>query len=276
VSLGDEPCDTQLLIVLYFMQDYGLVTVITPSYNTARFIAETIRSVQAQTYPNWEMIIVDDCSSDDTDGVVAPFLEQDERIRYVKNAQNSGAAVSRNKALRMARGKWIAFLDSDDVWMPEKLEHQLRFMVENHYHFSYHEYEEMDEDSVSTGVKVSGIKKISKYQMYAFCWPGCLTVMYDRESLGELQIYDIKKNNDYAMWLKLIPKADCYLVSESLASYRRGRKGSVSSHGYFTLVKWHYKLWKQAMEMNIIAALFWTGVNLVFGFYKKIRFISKR
>lgn len=258
------------------MQDYGLVTVITPSYNTARFIAETIRSVQAQTYQHWEMIIVDDCSSDDTDAIVKPFVENDERIKYVKNEQNAGAAMSRNKALRMARGKWIAFLDSDDLWMPEKLEHQLKFMVDNYYHFSYHEYEEMGEDSISTGVKVSGIKKVSKHRMYAFCWPGCLTVMYDRDCLGELQIYDIKKNNDYAMWLKLIAKADCYLLSECLAKYRRGRIGSVSTHGYFTLIKWHYFLWKQAMGMNAMAAMFWTGVNLVFGFYKKMRFVSKR
>ena len=160
------------------MQDYGLVTVITPSYNTERFIAETIRSVQAQTYSHWEMIIVDDCSSDDTDAIVKPFLEEDERIKYVKNEQNAGAAMSRNKALRMARGKWIAFLDSDDLWMPEKLEHQLKFMVDNHYHFSYHEYEEMGEDSLNNGTYVSGKKKVNKWDMYACCWPGCLTVMY--------------------------------------------------------------------------------------------------
>ena len=92
------------------MQDYGLVSIITPSYNTAGFIAETIRSVQSQTYPNWEMIIVDDCSSDSTDEVVKPFLAADKRIKYVKNDRNSGAAISRNRALKMAQGKWVAFL----------------------------------------------------------------------------------------------------------------------------------------------------------------------
>ena len=105
----------------------GLVSIITPSYNTANYISSTIKSVQAQTYTNWEMIIVDDCSEDNTDEVVAPFLT-DSRIRYLKNEKNSGAAVSRNRALREAKGHWIAFLDSDDLWAPNKLEKQISFM----------------------------------------------------------------------------------------------------------------------------------------------------
>ena len=257
------------------MKEYGLVSIITPSYNTAGFIAETIRSVQSQTYPNWEMIIVDDCSSDNTDEVVKPFLASDKRIKYVKNDRNSGAAVSRNKALRMAQGKWVAFLDSDDLWMPEKLERQLRFMVENGYHFSYHGYEEIDEKSQPTGVFVSGLQHINKWMMYAFCWPGCLTVMYNREFMGQLQIVDIKKNNDYAMWLQLIKKSDCYLLKDSLARYRRGRTGSISSHSYVTMIKWHYRLWHEAMNMNGFFAMFWTCMNLVFGLYKKLHFLKK-
>ena len=103
-----------------------LVSIIMPSYNTAKFISETIDSVLAQTYENWELIIVDDCSKDDTDTVVARYT--DPRIRYLKNEVNSGAAVSRNRALREAKGRWIAFLDSDDLWTPEKLQKQIRFM----------------------------------------------------------------------------------------------------------------------------------------------------
>lgn len=259
---------------LCFMQDYGLVSIITPSYNTAGFIAETIRSVLSQTYPNWEMIIVDDCSSDSTNEIMKPLLAADKRIKYVKNERNSGAAISRNKALRMAQGKWVAFLDSDDLWLPEKLELQLKFMVENGWHFSYHGYGEINEKSQLTGVSVSGLNHINKWLMYAFCWPGCLTVMYDREYMGLLQITDIKKNNDYAMWLKLIQKADCYLLNASLAHYRRGRTGSISSHGYVTMIKWHYRLWHETMNMNVFSSIFWTCVNLVFGLYKKLRFVS--
>ena len=120
----------------------GLVSIIMPSWNTERFIAETIQSVLDQTYTNGELIIVDDCSSDNTDEVVASF--KDERIKYLHNEKNSGAALTRNKALREAKGEWIAFLDSDDLWMPEKLEKQIYFMESNGYAFSYTSYEEID------------------------------------------------------------------------------------------------------------------------------------
>ena len=175
-----------------------LVSVIMPSYNTADYISESIKSVQAQTYTNWELIIVDDCSTDNTDEVVVAFLG-DQRIRYLKNERNSGAAVSRNRALRKAKGKWIAFLDSDDLWAPEKLEKQIGFMEKNGYSFSYTNYEEIDMAGQKTGVKITGPKKITKTGMFNYCWPGCLTVMYDAEKVGLIQIADIKKNNDYAM-----------------------------------------------------------------------------
>ena len=256
------------------MQDYGMVSIITPTWACAGFIGETIRSVQSQTYQNWELLIQDDCSDDNTLEVLQPFMEADARIKYECNPQNSGAAITRNAALRRAKGRWIAFLDADDLWLPEKLEHQLRFMVENGCHFSYTNYEEMDEKSNLTGVRISGPKRISKLGMYSFCWLGCLTVMYEREQIGLLQIADIKKNNDYAMWLKVIQSADCYLLDECLARYRRGRVGSVSTHGYVTMICWHYKLWHEAMGMNALPSLFWTGVNLVCGVYKKMRYVK--
>ena len=257
------------------MQDYGLVSVITPTWNCGQFIAETIRSVQAQTYQNWEMVIVDDCSTDGTFEVVRPLMEADPRIKYFSNSQNSGAAVSRNAALRQAKGRWIAFLDSDDLWLPEKLEQQLTFMVENRYCFSYHEYEEIDEQGKKMGIHVSGPRHVTKRGMYNFCWPGCLTVMYDASHVGLIQIADIKKNNDYAMWLKVCKKADCYLLPESLALYRRGRAGSVSTHGYATLMKWHYKLFHEADGKGVASSLWLTAWNMVFGLYKKIKYVKK-
>jgi glycosyltransferase involved in cell wall biosynthesis len=245
-----------------------------PSYNTSRFIEETINSVLSQTYSDWELLIVDDCSSDDTDDVVQPFLA-DGRIRYLKNERNSGAAVSRNRALREARGKWIAFLDSDDLWMPEKLEKQIEFMKKNGYHFSYTNYAEINVDGKRNGISVTGPKKITKTGFFNYCWPGCLTVMYDAETIGLIQIADIKKNNDYAMWLKVCQKADCYLLSEELALYRRGRAGSVSSHSIKTMISWHYKLYREAEGQNAISALINTGRNMIFGFYKKKRYVEK-
>ncbi|MBQ9940216.1 MAG: glycosyltransferase family 2 protein [Clostridia bacterium] len=249
-----------------------LVSIIMPSYNTGRFIKETIESVLAQSYPVWELIIVDDCSTDNTDDVVNQYLA-DERIRYIKNDTNSGAAVSRNRALREAKGKWIAFLDSDDLWEPDKLQKQISFMRDNGYHFSYTNYIEIDEESKANGKSVTGPKRISKHGMYNYCWMGCLTVMYDADTVGLIQIADIKKNNDYAMWLKVCKKANCYLLNETLARYRK-RSGSISNHGYMKLIKWHYKLYREAENKNPLSSFVLTVRNLFFGVLKKIRYVK--
>lgn len=257
------------------MEDYGLVSIITPNWNCGKYVAETIRSVQAQTYQNWEMIIVDDCSTDGSENVIAPLMAEDGRIRLLKNPKNSGAAVSRNYALREAKGRWIAYLDSDDLWAPKKLEKQLKFMDKEGCSFSYTEYKEIDDSSKETGVMISGPKRVSKLGMFAFCWPGCLTVMYDREKIGLVQIEDIKKNNDYAMWLKVCKKASCHMLRKPLAFYRRGRVGSISTHGYTTMIKWHYKLWHNAEGKGHAASLFWTYMNLVCGVYKKLVYVKR-
>lgn len=253
------------------MQD--LVSIIMPSYNTAPYIKETIESVLAQSYRNWELLIVDDCSGDNTDEIINLF--HDPRIQYFKNDQNSGAAVSRNRALREAKGRFIAFLDSDDLWMPQKLEKQIMFMEKNGYAFSYTDYEEIDVNSNRTGIQITGPKRITKTGMFRYCWPGCLTVMYDVNHIGLIQIEDIKKNNDYAMWLKVCKKADCYLLDECLAQYRKGRIGSVSTHGIRTMIGWHYKLYREAEKEGKVSSYINTVRNLIFGFYKKIRYVRR-
>lgn len=249
-----------------------LVTVVMPSYNTGKYIADSIQCVLDQTYKNWELLIVDDCSGDDTDFVVQPFLS-DQRIRYIKNEKNSGAAVSRNRAIREAKGKWIAFLDSDDLWKSEKLQRQITFMHEKACHFSYCNYSEMDAEGKLLDVVVTGPKKITKSGFFNYCWPGCLTVMYDREFVGLIQIEDIRKNNDYAMWLKICRKANCYLLDENLAIYRRGRAGSISTHGIAAMISWHYRLFREAEKQNVALALFNTVRNMLFGLYKKKRYV---
>jgi glycosyltransferase involved in cell wall biosynthesis len=145
------------------MTNKDLVSIIMPTYKCGRFIEESIKSVQAQTYQNWELIIVDDCSGDETIDVVLDIKKTDDRISLYQNAFNSGAAVSRNTALRNTKGRWIAFLDSDDLWEPTKLERQIKFMEENGYAFSYHEYVEIDEQDKELGVHVSGKKHVSKF-----------------------------------------------------------------------------------------------------------------
>lgn len=219
----------------------GLVSIIMPSWNTGKFIAESIQSVVNQTYENWELIIVDDCSTDNTDEVVAMF--NDKRIKYLKNKKNSGAALTRNKALREAKGEWIAFLDSDDLWTPEKLEHQLRFMKKNGYTLSFTEYEKIDEKSKPLNIYVSGPKKVNKHKMYNYDYIGQLTMMYNVKKFGTIQIKDIRKNNDYAIRLQLYKKPEtcAYLLKENLAKYRV-RKVSISHDKFRKKFKSHYDL----------------------------------
>ena len=255
--------------------DKDLVSIIMPSYNCGRFVEETIRSVQAQTYQNWEIILVDDCSKDDTIQRMSAMRESDPRIHVYQNSSNSGAAVSRNAALREARGRWIAFLDSDDLWKPEKLEHQIKFMEENGYSFSCTERDVIDEEGQPLGQCVTGPERITKAGMTRYCWVGCLTVMYDREKVGLIQIADLKKNNDYAIWLKVIKKCDCYLLKENLASYRQ-RKGSISHDSLSKLIKSHYDLWRTGERKNPVTATYLSLQNMVFGVIKKIMYVKKQ
>lgn len=249
----------------------GLVSIIMPSWNTGRYIAESIQSVLNQTYRNWELIIVDDCSMDNTDQVVAAF--RDDRIRYSHNKHNSGAALTRNYALREARGEWIAFLDSDDLWTPKKLEHQIGFMRENGYVLSYTEYEKIDEDSNPLGVYVSGPKRVNKRKMYNYDYIGQLTMMYSAKHFGLIQIKDIKKNNDYAIRLRLYKKPDtcAYLLEENLAKYRV-RKVSISHDKFRRKFKSHYDLFHVCDEKRAIVALWLACWNMFFGALKKKKY----
>lgn len=251
-----------------------LVSVVMPTYKCGSFIAESIKSVQAQTYENWKLIVVDDCSCDDTISIVQELMKNEDRIQLYLNSSNSGAAVSRNTALRHANGRWIAFLDSDDLWEPTKLEKQIKFMEENGYAFSYHEYVEIDEQDKELGVHVSGKEHVSKFDMFACCWPGCLSVMYDASKIGLIQINDIKKNNDTAMWLKVIRKADCYLLPECLGKYRR-RANSITPKPLWQRIWAHYPLFRVAEEMNPISATFWVVMNVFGNAYKKMFFVKK-
>ena len=246
-----------------------LVSIIMPSYNTDKFIGQSIESVLNQTYTNWELIIVDDCSTDNTDEIVKKYT--DNRIRYFKNGCNSGAAVSRNKALREARGEYVAFLDSDDLWSNDKLEKQISFMKENNCSFSYTNYERIDEDGNELGILCTGPKVITRRKMYHYCYPGCLTVIYKREELKDLQIADIKKNNDYAIWLKVCKLYSCYLLEESLAKYRV-RKRSVSHDRLSKKLRSHYDLFRLCDRRAVFIALWLACQNMWFGFWKKKRF----
>lgn len=239
-----------------------------PSWNTGKYIAESIKSVLNQTYTNWELLIVDDCSTDNTDRIVESF--NDERIKYFHNDVNSGAAFSRNKALREAKGEWIAFLDSDDLWSTQKLEHQLNFMKENGYNLTFTEYEKIDEDSKPLNIYVSGPKKVNKQKIYNYDYIGQLTMMYSAKDFGVIQIKDIKKNNDYAIRLQLYKKPDtcAYLLNENLAKYRV-REVSISHDKFSRKFKSHYDLFHYCDGKFALVALWYACWNMFYGVLKK-------
>jgi len=245
-----------------------LVSIIMPSYNTADYISDSIKSIQEQTYPNWELIIVDDCSTDNSMEVIRSFNEP--RIKLLKNEKNSGAAVSRNYALREAKGKWIAFLDSDDTWVPEKLEKQIKFMKEHGYAFTFTDYRICLNGTwmpyVNTGPNV-----VTKKRMYDYCYFSTITVMYEREKIGLIQITNLRKNNDYAMWLQAIEKSNAYRLPECLSYYIK-HEGSVSSGSKTKLIKWHYKLFREGLGKDPVVSVILTANNLVHGVLKKIHF----
>lgn len=249
------------------MQD--LVSIIMPSYNTANYISESINSVINQTYKNWELIIVDDCSTDNTDEIIKKFLK-DERIKYLKNEKNSGAAISRNKALREAKGRWIAFLDSDDLWVPEKLEKQINFMEKNGYSFTYTDYRTNFNGKWLPYIN-TGPNTVNKRKIYNYCYFSTITVMYDQTKIGLIQIEDLKKHNDYAMWLKIIEKANCYHLPECLSYYIK-HENSISSGSKLKLVKHHYILFRKGLKKGKILSGVFTVRNLFFGIIKKIKY----
>ena len=246
----------------------GLVSIIMPSWNTAQFIDKSIQCVLDQTYQNWELLIVDDCSTDNTDEVVTSFT--DKRIKYYRNEKNSGAALTRNKAMREARGEWVAFLDSDDLWTSDKFEKQIKFMVDNGYKLSYTEYEKIDEDDNPLNIYVSGPDIVNKHQMYNYDYIGQLTMMYSSKHFGLIQIKDIKKNNDYAIRLQLFkkPGTKAHLLKENLAKYRI-RNQSISHDKFGKKLKSHYDLFHICDERNVLVAAWFTFRNMWFGFLKK-------
>ena len=245
-----------------------LVSVIMPSYNTARFIGNSIKSVLNQTYTNWELIIVDDCSTDNTDEVVENF--KDERIKFFKNKKNYGAAFSRNRALKLAEGRWIAFLDSDDLWVHTKLEKQISFMKENGYSFTYTDYMIQLNGKWLPYIYISP-NKIDKKKMYDYCYFATLTVIYDRKAVGLIQIENLRKNNDYAMWLQAVEKVDCYRYPKCLGYYIK-HEGSISSVNKLKLIKWHYILFKVGLKKNMVASIILTLNNIFCGVIKKLRY----
>lgn len=247
------------------------VSIIMASYNTAQFIAEAIHSVLNQTYVDWELIIVDDCSTDNTEEIVLSF--GDPRIYFYKNDSNRGAAISRNRAIKMATGEFVAILDSDDVWLPEKLEKQVDFMKRNNYYFCCSYSSNIDEQSKYLGFVDTCPRKITKISLHLYNWIPSLTSIYNAKQVGEIQIADIRKRNDYALFLKVIEKTNCYCYPEVLAEYRIRNK-SLSHSGKLNLIKYFYQMYRKCMGYSVPVSGFITFINIFFYFVRRIIYVK--
>lgn len=222
-----------------------LVSIITPTYNCARFIEETIRSVQAQTHTDWELLITDDCSTDNTRDIVRTYAASDPRIKLFVLERNGGGGVARNNAIEQAQGRYIAFCDSDDRWYPEKLEKQLAFMQKKECALSYTSYMTCSEEGEMNGIVVCP-SKITSRSILRDCKIGCLTAIYDTAQIGKVYLPLIRKRQDWGLWIKVLQKCEiAYGMKEPLGIYRL-RTNSIS-HNKLDLVKYNIGVYQEVL-----------------------------
>jgi len=222
------------------VENQSLVSVIMPCYNMERYIAETIASVQRQTYSNWELLIVDDASTDHTADLVKKLQNEDDRIQFHVKPKHSGIADTRNQCLSMVQGRFLAFLDADDVWHPNKLERQLAFMMEHNIGFSYSSYDCIDDDGRPLEKTVKAIMNLNHDAYMHNTIIGCSTVMIDKTIIGEVVVPYFRTSEDTATWLNILKKGYlAHAIGEPLTSYRI-RQHSASSNK----LKASYDLWK--------------------------------
>lgn len=242
-----------------------LVSIIMPTYNCGKYIGIAIDSVIAQTYQNWELIIVDDCSTDNSVEVIESYRLKDKRIKFYRLNVNSGAAAARNKAISEARGKYMAFLDSDDIWTHDKLTKQINYMKANNYNFTCTSYRKIDENGDYLNKIIRAKPKLNYNGVLKYC-PGNSTVIYNVESLGKFKALNIKKRNDYVLWLQIMKKEKyLYGLNETLG-YHRVRAGSISSNK-ISLLYYHWKIYRKIEKLSIgksILLLFHKVVSTVF------------
>ncbi len=235
------------------------ISIITATYNSMKFIENLAASIKSQTYTNWEWLIVDDCSTDETFNYLKVLEEQDNRIKVFINETNSGAAVTRNVALANATGEYIAFVDSDDLWLPEKLNTQLVFMQSNNYTFSFTAFSLITEDGLERPVNIDlNNKKASFTYNDMLCKRatlGCSTVMIKRDIIQNLSMPLLRTGQDYAFWLKILKENNCaYLLKESLTKYRIVAN-SISRNKYKKAVR-QWEIYRKVEQLSLIKSVY--------------------
>jgi len=233
-----------------------LVSIITPMYNSEKFILKTINSVVNQTYSNWELLLIDDGSTDNTIQIVEDFKQKYTNIKLFQNPTNLGAAKSRNKGILEAKGDYIAFLDADDLWKPIKLDLQIQFMQTHNCDVSFSSYEQIDENGKPLHKLVQAIPKLTYNKYLKTNYIGNLTGMYNAKTLGKITSPDLRKRQDWLLWLAAIKKSSkpALGIQESLAYYRV-RQNSISSNK-IELLKYNYLVYKKGLGFSTIKSLY--------------------
>lgn len=268
-----------------------MVSIIMLSHGDATYVEETVRSILSQTYQNWELLFVAK-SKDETLDSISDLREEDikkqieagkdlsassyrkSRIRSSFISDQEAITPRRNLALREAKGRWLAFLDAGDVWEPTKLEKQIAFMKDHGYTFSYTQYGIIDKDSHDRGFVIGGKDRVTYQDMMKCCWPAYLTVMYDAEKVGRLQLRNLKGNNDYALWLIASEETDCYLLKENLAKLRT-KWGLLGKFLLTNSIKWRYEVYRIEYRKNPVVACLMTMRNMWYGLVKWAKYVER-
>lgn len=234
------------------------VSVIMPSYNSEQFLVETIDSVINQTFKEWELIIIDDFSPDNSNKIIGEYMEQSEKIKLISLKSNSGPAIARNRGIQEAKGRYIAFLDSDDLWHPDKLTKQISFMQELDIALSYTSYYRIKETSGKIIYQFYVPEKVDYSELLKQNIIGCLTAIYDTKKIGKVYMPDIDKRQDFGLWLNILKKVPyAYGMIEPLASYRV-RTSSVSSNKILAS-KYNWKLYREVEKLPLYKAIYYFG-----------------
>ena len=237
-------------------------------YNSEKFINSTIQSVQSQTYQNWEMIIVDDASTDRSIEIVKKIMSNEPRLQLKQLVDNLGPAHTRNNGIKLAKGRFLAFLDSDDLWHKDKLEKQIKFMQKNHYAFTYTGFEKINEEGKVIGAIIPYKEEVCYYDLLKSNHIGCLTAMIDLKILGhKMYMPDIKKRQDQGLWLEILKEIDkAYCLYEILGQYRI-REGSISVNKIDNL-KYQWTLYRNIEKINIVKSFYYMTFYAFYGMRK--------
>lgn len=252
------------------MSSSPLVSVVTPCYNAEATIANTIESVLTQSYPNWEMLIIDDASSDRSAEIIHSFVLKDSRIRYFRTDRPSGSpSLPRNIGIDNSKGKYIAFLDADDIWIYNKLEKQIQFIENNNYSFVYSDYEKMN----YLGIRNNRMIKMPPYSTFwdviETCTIPCLTVLMTRDIIGNTRFKQIPKE-DFAFWLDILKKGvNAYNVGEVLAIYREQQQSRSSNK--LKMIRNQWTVLRKIEGVKPVVASYFMLQYLFHGFFKFIK-----